>query len=59
MCVCLDMCVLGFYCARSVSRDFVGLLGNDGVIKVHFEEWWGERNAESQEEKKWRRLGSY
>lgn len=20
----------------------MGLLGNDGVIKVHFEEWWGK-----------------
>lgn len=34
-------CVFGFYCERSVNRDFVGLLGNDGVIKVHFEKWWG------------------
>lgn len=59
MCVYLYMCVFGFHCGRSVNRDFVGLLGNDGVIKVHFEEWWGERNAESQEKKKWRRLGSY
>lgn len=45
MCVCVFICVwgFGFYCGRSVNRDFVGLLGNDGVIKVHFEEWWGEK----------------
>lgn len=39
MCVYLYMCVFGFYCGRSVSRDFVALLGSDGVIKVHLEEW--------------------
>lgn len=43
MCVFICVCGFGFYCGRSVNRDFVGLLGNDGVIKVHFEEWWGEK----------------
>lgn len=42
------MCVFVFYGGRLVNRVFVVLSGNDEIITMHFEEWWG-RNDGSQE----------